>query len=91
MSFQMYRCSVAPGYLPGRKCSAHQLRTSGLITSRYDEEPGQHHLRAHPICCPTEGTCRLVLDQAVPQATKLFPRTITAIIWILLTEWTVLL
>jgi hypothetical protein len=32
--FQMYRCSVLPAYLSSENCSAHQVRTTGLVTSR---------------------------------------------------------
>lgn len=55
MSFQMYRCLVLPKYLSSVNCCAHHCRTTGEVTSRYDEEPGQHQLRGEGETADTKG------------------------------------
>jgi hypothetical protein len=52
----MYRLDVLPWYLSVVNCCAHQSRTTGLVTSRYDDEPGQHQLRTQ--CGTSAATTR---------------------------------
>jgi len=42
MSFHMYRSLVLPAYWSSANLPAHQSRTTGEVTSRYMELPGQH-------------------------------------------------
>lgn len=50
MSFQTYKFGVEPLYLDRANCCAHQSRTSGFSMSRYDDDPGQHHLHHNRPC-----------------------------------------